>query len=291
MQRHIRTLLSWSKFMNQSFPFASIALHKFSPTSLSLFITNIFRTWTMNIVEKNHTEQCNVYWHLLSWKTFTGCFIKIKITQPKKICFWVSFKWKQTNLKSCIILLVFKSPLTIIFLIHRQQKTPKKNCQRKMKRVKKFPSTFIFRFLFLSFPYFNDQQLQEKQLLIDIPKKFTFSLYSQPRSKKTLGNFCKLYTRDNWFDWNETKIWGNIEKWKRAKVRSVYKQQKQNFDWPITHSTLNNNKNIFHIKHFLLFWFSPDAINILISCYNLFKPNARAKLGKVHLFPKKSLKT
>lgn len=61
----------------------------------------------------------------------------------------------------------------------------------------------------------------------DIQKKFTFSLYS-PTQQKNLGNFCKLYPRDNWFDWNETKIWGNIEKWERAKVRSVDKQQ---IDW------------------------------------------------------------
>lgn len=38
---------------------------------------------------------------------------------------------------------------------------------------------------------------------------------------RTSGDICKLYTRDNWFDWNKTKIWGNVEEWKRAKVRRV----------------------------------------------------------------------
>lgn len=88
-----------------------------------------------------------------------------------------------------------------------------------------FPvSSFVFKF--------DNQQLQKNPN--DIQKNLHSHCIHNP--KKNLGNFCKLYTRDNWFDWNETKIWGNIEKWERAKVRSVDKQQ---IDWTITHYTLN----------------------------------------------------
>lgn len=83
--------------------------------------------------------------------------------------------------------------------------------------ISRFPP-FIVLFVFFK----NNQQFLQDY------KNLHFHCIHQKKTsatlkQKNLGNFCELHTRDNWFDWNETKIWGNIEKWERAKVRSVDK--------------------------------------------------------------------
>lgn len=100
---------------------------------------------------------------------------------------------------------------SMICIIHRQ------NTECRKKKKSENSRQLVFVVLVLLINSYNPN---------DIQKIYIFIVFTT--QKKNLGNFCKLYTRDNWFDWNETKIWGNIEKWERAKVRSVDKQQ---IDW------------------------------------------------------------
>lgn len=123
-----------------------------------------------------------------------------------------------------------------LYHVHR----PKKDTENRP-TDESVKTPILFFVVFNPFQLWYDIQtfLQEK-FLMTYKKNLHSHCIHQPE-KKNLGNFCKLYPRDNWFDWNETKIWGNIEKWERAKVRSVDKTtNKISIDWKLDH-TLHPN--------------------------------------------------
>lgn len=125
--------------------------------------------------------------------------------------------------------------LWFVFFIHRiSQKNHAKRSENTEWSLMRDPINFcpvLLIFWFLVFHlllYFICFSSKYNQQFLQDYKNLHFHCVHQKKpatlkQKKNLGNFCELHTRDNWFDWNETKIWGNIEKWERAKVRSVDK--------------------------------------------------------------------